>query len=123
MPNAWTGIMMWYMNLWARDYLLRAQALVLCAMRNNLDSKYDAEWYLSVLQQNVLDIVGGYLAFSIFNPVGTITLAIVTLSAWFWVIVILAVFLDLLGGYGAMLSGYCGDVGASLAALAKEGSD
>jgi hypothetical protein len=67
-------------------------------MRNNLDSQFDAEWYLSVLQSNVIAIVANERAYTLYNPVGVITVAIVTASLWFWWIVILSLILDAIFG-------------------------
>ena len=116
----WTGIMLWYAHLWTKDYLLRAQALVLCAMRNNLDSKYDAEWYLAVLQENVINVVAD-IKFGIFHPVSNITLAVLTVTLWFWFMVIWALIYQ--AAWGAQLYGYCSDVQGSLGALDKDGGD
>lgn len=40
--------------MWVADYLTRVQSLVFCGFRNNLNGEFDAEWYLSVLQPNLL---------------------------------------------------------------------
>ena len=51
------GFYLWLAHAWARDYLIRAQKLALCGFRNNLNSKLDAEWYISVLQPNMAGVM------------------------------------------------------------------
>lgn len=53
MPNMYTWAFLafpnWFYQMYAEDYMSRMQSLTLCGFMNNLGTKFNAEWYLSVL--------------------------------------------------------------------------
>ena len=87
----WTGVGLWVIHAWVRDYIIRAQKLVLCGFRNNLNSKFDAEWYISVLQPNLAGVIAQSGRYAIYNPLAYIFLGIFTATIWIWVLILLGI--------------------------------
>ena len=89
-------------------------------MRNNLDSKFDAEWYLSVLQDNVINVAGN-LKYWVWHPIHNWTLFIITFGTWWFFMLFWAlIWMIFVSGE---LATYCLDVESSLKALDKDGGD
>ena len=65
-------------------------------MRNNLNSEFDAEWYLSVLQPNVFWIMRTGTKMWFYNPLGNIFFYIITLG-WFFLLEVIVALFDMAG--------------------------
>ena len=73
------------MHAWVRDHIIIIQKLVLCSFRNEIITKYDADWYLAVIQPSLEGIIEEEPQFEIFNPLGYVVFAIMTFTWWIWV--------------------------------------
>jgi hypothetical protein len=79
----WSGVGLWFIHSWVRDYIIRAQKLTLCGFRNNLNSKFDAEWYISVLQPNMMGVLDQEPEYILYNPIGVISISLITALIYF----------------------------------------
>merc|ERR1712167_198886 len=90
----------------------RAQRLMLCGFRNNLNSKFDAEFYISVMMPNAFGVMEQELKFAAFNPLGVGLMTVLTFGIWYLAIIVSALTFVLTSGWE--LEMWCDDLKSAM---------